>query len=209
MTRHAFFAAAALTLIAVSGCGGSDETVGPSCTDGILNGTEAGVDCGGSCAACPGIWLETAAEQNGGAIMPYDQYTIACPAHGEVDSIWGSDIYTDDSSVCTAAVHAGVITGTTAQNVTIEIWPAQDAYAATTRHGITSLSYGSWWYSFVFVPVSTSIPKCTVNSLQNGTETGVDCGRDCATKCAAGEVCYGNADCASNSCDVGATYTCN
>lgn len=25
----------------------------PTCTDGIQNGTEAGVDCGGPCAACP------------------------------------------------------------------------------------------------------------------------------------------------------------
>ena len=35
-------------------CGGSDCPVCPSCTDGIQNGSETGVDCGGpDCAACP------------------------------------------------------------------------------------------------------------------------------------------------------------
>ncbi len=34
------------------GNGGGDGGVQPSCTDGIQNGDEEGVDCGGACAAC-------------------------------------------------------------------------------------------------------------------------------------------------------------
>ena len=30
-----------------------EEEVDPTCTDGIQNGTETGIDCGGACAACP------------------------------------------------------------------------------------------------------------------------------------------------------------
>jgi len=34
-------------------CGGSDCEACPTCTDGIQNGTETGVDCGGDCDICP------------------------------------------------------------------------------------------------------------------------------------------------------------
>jgi gliding motility-associated-like protein len=33
-------------------CGGPDCPTCPTCTDGIMNGNETGVDCGGSCAPC-------------------------------------------------------------------------------------------------------------------------------------------------------------
>jgi uncharacterized repeat protein (TIGR03806 family) len=43
-------------------CGGSCPAC-PTCTDGVRNGTETGVDCGGSCSACTtptasAVWLE-------------------------------------------------------------------------------------------------------------------------------------------------------
>ncbi|MDQ2975462.1 MAG: pyridoxine 5'-phosphate synthase [Acidobacteriota bacterium] len=38
------------------------------------------------------------------------QFIYVCPANGVPRVIYGTDIYTDDSSVCTAAVHAGLIT---------------------------------------------------------------------------------------------------
>lgn len=34
-------------------CGGPDCDACPTCTDGIQNGTETGVDCGGDCDVCP------------------------------------------------------------------------------------------------------------------------------------------------------------
>jgi len=34
-------------------CGGSCAACGPTCTDGVMNGDETGVDCGGSCPVCP------------------------------------------------------------------------------------------------------------------------------------------------------------
>lgn len=37
--------------LAMGGCSGGGGQ--PTCTDGIQNGTETGVDCGGSCPACP------------------------------------------------------------------------------------------------------------------------------------------------------------
>ncbi|MGH7472233.1 MAG: LCCL domain-containing protein, partial [Longimicrobiales bacterium] len=35
---------------------------------------------------------------------------LLCPPGGTAGRVYGTDIYTDDSSICTAAVHAGLIT---------------------------------------------------------------------------------------------------
>ena len=39
----------------------------------------------------------------------YGNNTYVCPPEGQAYTVWGTEIYTDDSSVCTAAVHAGLI----------------------------------------------------------------------------------------------------
>jgi hypothetical protein len=74
-----------------------------------------------------------------------------CPANGTASVIWGSDTYTDDSSVCTAGVHAGKITLADGGRVIIEMRPGQSAYTASTRNGVTSLQYGSWMASYVLL----------------------------------------------------------
>ncbi|NMC62318.1 MAG: hypothetical protein GYA55_04050 [SAR324 cluster bacterium] len=79
------------------------------------------------------------------------QFTFICPSGGVANSIWGTDIYTYDSSICTAAVHVGLISLQNGGEVTIRIRPGQSSYIASTRHGITSSSYGPWSGSFIFV----------------------------------------------------------
>jgi hypothetical protein len=90
-------------------------------------------------------WVATAAN--------YDRsgrrYVYTCPAHGTVNEIWGTGTYTNDSSVCTAGVHAGVITLTAGGTVTIEIRPGLGSYRSSNRDGISSQSYGRWAASFV------------------------------------------------------------
>lgn len=96
--------------------------------------------------AIPANWGTTAVEfrgQNGRRI------TLACGAGGQPSRLWGTDIYTDDSSVCAAAVHAGLITAVSGGTVTIEIRPGQESYSGTTRNGVSSAGYGSWSGSFV------------------------------------------------------------
>lgn len=93
-------------------------------------------------------WSQSVTEyrgRNGQRLM------LACPANGSARTIYGSDVYTDDSPVCPAAVHAGLITFENGGSVTLEIRPGENAYAATTRNGVTSTSYGAWRGSFVFV----------------------------------------------------------
>lgn len=65
--------------------------------------------------------------------------------------MWGTDVYTNDSSVCTAAVHAGLIDFEAGGVVVIEMRPGESSYIGTTANGVTTQSYGSWGGSFVFV----------------------------------------------------------
>ncbi|WP_198424734.1 LCCL domain-containing protein [Spirosoma endbachense] len=77
--------------------------------------------------------------------------TYSCPAGGTAQSVWGTDIYTHDSSICTAAVHSGLITIQYGGGVTIEFIAGQSAYTGSTRNGITTNGYQNWGLSFRFV----------------------------------------------------------
>jgi hypothetical protein len=86
------------------------------------------------------------------------QFVYTCPFYGAAGPVYGTDTYTDDSSVCTAAVHAGRITLASGGSVTIEIRPGQSSYAGSTRNGITSSSWGAWTGSFVIVAAARGNP---------------------------------------------------
>jgi len=79
------------------------------------------------------------------------QYEYNCPAHGQPHQVWGTDVYTDDSSVCTAAVHAGLITVAKGGKVTIQMVDGQPSYRGSTRHGIKTAQYGAWGGSYIIV----------------------------------------------------------
>ncbi|MGQ4268889.1 protein kinase domain-containing protein [Nocardiopsis changdeensis] len=66
-------------------------------------------------------------------------------------SVWGDGIYSDDSSVGLAAVHAGLITLQSGGRVTFTVRPGRETYRASTRNGITSRTWGEWSGSFEFV----------------------------------------------------------
>jgi hypothetical protein len=86
-------------------------------------------------------------------------FTFNCPPGGTIHTIWGTDIYTHDSSICTAAVHSGLITARDGGQVIIQIEPRQEFYQGTFRNGIESRSYGKYDGSFSFFnPNSPLIP---------------------------------------------------
>ena len=78
-------------------------------------------------------------------------FSYHCSPNGTPGTIWGSDIYSDDSPVCTAAVHAGLITLAEGGTVTIQIRPGRASYEATLRNGIESQPWEVWEGSYVFV----------------------------------------------------------
>ena len=63
-------------------------------------------------------------------------------------SVWGSDIYTLDSNLSTAAVHAGVLSNGQRGIVKVTILPGQSSYTASTRNGVTTRNYGSYGMSY-------------------------------------------------------------
>jgi hypothetical protein len=93
-------------------------------------------------------WTDDAVAYRG---KNYSRYTFTLPAGGTADSVWGTDVYTDDSSIGTAAVHAGVITLAAGGSVTIRILPGQSSYAGSTANGVTSGDWDAYEGSFEFV----------------------------------------------------------
>jgi hypothetical protein len=119
---------AVIAVVSMLSCGGDDDPTGPG---GAIDAT----------------WFTDASDyrDNVGS-----DYQFRCPAGGTAYEVWGTDIYTDDSSVCTAAVHAGKITFAQGGTVTIEMLPGQSSYTASTRNGVTSGDWDTWLGSFRF-----------------------------------------------------------
>jgi LCCL domain-containing protein len=59
--------------------------------------------------------------------------------------VLGSGPYTDGSSICAAAVHAGVIRAANGGLVTIELRPGQRHYVGSLRHFVQSEDYEPFW----------------------------------------------------------------
>jgi hypothetical protein len=81
--------------------------------------------------------------------IPGKTLKFKCPAGGKESSVWGTDTYTLDSSICNAAVHAGKLTSESGGSVTIELRPGETSYKGSTRNGIKSNDYGQYGSSFV------------------------------------------------------------
>jgi hypothetical protein len=80
------------------------------------------------------------------------RFSYFCPPNGSSGLLWGTGIHTDDSSVCTAAVHAGLITFAGGGTVTIEIRPGQSSYTGSAgQGGVISRDWGVYEGSFVVV----------------------------------------------------------
>ncbi|PIO24921.1 hypothetical protein AB205_0118360, partial [Aquarana catesbeiana] len=91
---------------------------------------------------------------------------VQCPSECQVNggTVWGTDVYTDDSSICKAAIHAGIL-GNNGGLVTVEKTPGQQSYSGSARNGVITSNYGSWTGSFVFhgfskppTPKPTEVP---------------------------------------------------
>ena len=78
-------------------------------------------------------------------------FDYVCPANGGFGYLAGTDVYTDDSSVCTAAVHAGWLTREVGGIVRVVVRPGQATYEGSLRNGILSEPYDAWAGSFAIV----------------------------------------------------------
>jgi hypothetical protein len=118
-----------------TGDDGSEET-----TTSVEGDPDAPSDAGGELD-----WATTAVDHVRG---DRGTFTVVCPPKGEVHSVWGTELYTGDSSICTAAVHAGAITLDAGGEVTFTMEPGQTRYEGGEANGVTSSSWGPFRTSF-------------------------------------------------------------
>lgn len=143
-----------------------------ACSDGILNGDETDVDCGGSCEACtPGRTCAGGSDCQSGVCHVSN---LVCAA----DSC-GSGLRDGDES----DVDCG------------------GSCAANCPFGGTC-NVDEDCQSNVCLPDNTCAADACSNGVQDQDETDVDCGGACETKCDAGETCVDGVDCASGFCSL-------
>ncbi|MBL8682412.1 MAG: hypothetical protein JNK05_24815 [Myxococcales bacterium] len=102
--------------------------------------------------------------------------TFECPPNGRAGVIWGTDTYTTDSSICTAAVHSGRVQLATGGVVQIQIAPGMPSYRGTLRGGVGSLNFAGYPTSFTIVggpaPGMIAVPVPGVSINGNGINIG-------------------------------------
>ena len=105
-------------------------------------------------AAHAQTYLGLAPTQNAGAFRAQAGQTLSfvCPASdGSKAKLYGTDTYTDDSPICAAAIHAGVLKAGRAGIVTILIGNGAKSFKGSERNRIVSHDYGAWGHSYSFV----------------------------------------------------------
>jgi hypothetical protein len=110
--------------------------------------TPAGSTVAGDFKICSPGWAQNS--QNC-SIHVGDKLMVSCPPGGTLRSIWGTDTYTADSSVCTAAVHAGLIGVDAGGDVYLEVTAGIEEYVGSERNGVKSGTRGEWLTSFQFI----------------------------------------------------------
>lgn len=79
-------------------------------------------------------------------------FKLVGAAAGVGNNVWGTDIYTLDSNLAVAAVHAGVLKVGEAGVVKIRLLVSPQQFAGLDRNGVTSAAYGNYpagGYEFV------------------------------------------------------------
>jgi hypothetical protein len=73
---------------------------------------------------------------------------VSCPAGcADGGGLWGTDVYTGDSSVCKAAIHAGLISPNGGR-VGVITEGGRPAFRGSVRNGVRSNDYGSFGSSY-------------------------------------------------------------
>ncbi|KAI8482557.1 dendrite reproteinration [Branchiostoma belcheri] len=104
-----------------------------------------------------------------------------CPADcvDAAGAVWGTAIYTDDSSICRAAIHDGRIPATGGV-VTGYKLPGQSSYQGSTQNGITTSSYGAYGSSFAFSELEQITCTTQAQNMDGESFTAI-CPADCVT----------------------------
>jgi len=198
-----------------------DLAVAPSCTDGVLNGGETDVDCGGPvCMKCAigkmclratdcasGLCVNNVCETScsdgikdgsetdvdcGGPVCMGCAAGKACRVNG--DCAGGACV----AGAC-AALPSTCSDGIKDGNETDVDCGGSCKPCATGFECMTGADCQSGVCFGVFGPARCQAPSCS-DGVKNGTETDVDCGGSCPTPCPLGKGCLQGSDCATLYC---------
>ena len=89
-------------------------------------------------------------------------------------SLWGTETYTDDSSLAAAVVHMGIAKANQTVLVKVQILPGQTSYVGTTQNGITSNSYSSYAGSYKILDGGPTIESITQVPADNEITIGIE-----------------------------------
>lgn len=62
--------------------------------------------------------------------------------------LWGTDIYSGDSTIGAAAVHQGLMKPGETKLLRVTVVTPPDSFPGTTRNGVTSTEYGRYQYAW-------------------------------------------------------------
>lgn len=132
--------------------------------------------------ACPGSFKDFPDEK--------DEQTCVCGKESDQGSVWGSDLYTDDSSPCAAAVHAGVIDADGGK-ITMKHVKGCSAYVGSKKNGVKSEAWGPFEKSFYFPSKHDSAPKCPIGECPHAFNEIKDVGPKSEIECKCGTYAEG------------------
>ena len=66
-------------------------------------------------------------------------------------TVWGDDIFTDDSNIAKAAVLKGKCKLGETTIVGIRMIEGKSSYSSSNNNGVSSITYGSWPASYIFI----------------------------------------------------------
>lgn len=154
----------------------------PSCTDGIQNGNETGVDCGGSCPPC-----NTGCSSNTGTLtLKLDNYpseTTWNIKNSAGASLYSGGPYNSPNAIITVALclpngcYTFNIFDTYGDGICCSYG---QGYYNVVVNGTTVATGGQFTFSDTksFCLNTNNTPTCT-DGIKNGNETGIDCGGSC------------------------------
>lgn len=136
----------------------------PSCTDGVRNGTETGVDCGGSCAACPVTSCQP---------TTWEAETMVHSTGGSATGGW--TLWTNGEVQTTSSVSfpsASTLVVTARGTVASSVWPRMIVSVGSTPLGTVSVTATSWTAYRFNVPAGASgtVRVAFDNDAVSGTE---------------------------------------
>lgn len=110
-----------------------------------------GVTGGGGASAQTIPW-NTNADALGIASDVGQVHSYVCPAYDGVTTLtaWGTGYYSSDSSICAAALHAGLLNAQVGGPVRVQVLGQQANFTGTQANGVNSSSYGAWPRSYTF-----------------------------------------------------------